>query len=116
MRNYIEFYFDENEKFVADIHKQGKYRKVRKEKNMLKLLNIAAKHGHEVRGEGYIKSDVMAITKEFDRYMFRKNALRVIGKVVNKMKVSRKNVTVGKTLVVASLVAVIASNGLGAKK
>ena len=35
MRNYIEFYFNEDDKFVADIHKQGKLRRVRKEKSML---------------------------------------------------------------------------------
>ena len=115
MRNYIEFYFDENDKFVADIHKQGKMRKVRKEKSMLKLLNISYKYGHHVRGEGFIKEDVMQITKEFDRYMNRKAALHVIGKIAEKMKISRKNVTLKKTLVVASLVAVIAANGLAKK-
>ncbi len=115
MRNYIEFYFDENDKFVADIHKQGKLRRVRKEKSMLKLLNISNKYGHHVRGEGYIKDDVMQITKEFDRYMNRKAALHVIGKIAQKMKISRKNVTLKKTLVVASLVAVIAANGLAKK-
>lgn len=116
MRNYIEFYFDENDKFVADIHKQGKYRKVRKEKSMIKLLNIAEKHGHKVGGEGFIKEDVMAIAKEFDHYMAKKNALRVIGKIASKMKLSRKNVTIGKTLVVASLIGVLASHGIGAKQ
>ena len=115
MRNYIEFYFNEDDKFVADIHKQGKLRRVRKEKSMLKLLNISAKYGHHVRGEGYIKEDVMQITKEFDRYMNRKAALHVIGKIASKMKISRKNVTLKKTLVVASLVALIAANGLAKK-
>lgn len=116
MKNYIEYYFDENGRFSADIHKKGRCRVVKNEKNLYKLLEISQKHGYNVNREGIIRKRAKQITKEFDKYMKRKQRLKIIGNIFSNMKVSRKNAALGKIVVTASLFAVIATNGLGAKK
>ena len=116
MKNYINFYFDNDNSFTAEIHKDGKYRIVKNEKNLLKLLEISQKYGHRINKEGILKKDAKKITKKFDNYMKRKNKLRVIGKILENMQLSRKNPTIGKTLVTASILAVIAVNGIGLNK
>ena len=116
MNNNIEFYFDpENDyQFTARINKGDKYRIVRQEQNLLKLLKISKKHGVKVKTEGTLRNGkkATAIIKEFDRYMNRKRALRIIGKIASNMRISRKNPTIGKTLVVSTFIAFLAINGL----
>ena len=76
MKNYIEYYFDENGRFSADIHKEGRCRVVKNEKNLYKLLEISQKHGYNVNREGIIRKRAKQITKEFDKYMKRKQRLK----------------------------------------
>lgn len=117
MRDYIEYYFDNNGKFAAKIHDKLGVRVIKNEKNLLKLLQISQKHGYHVNHEGVIKrqSAVKKITKDFNKYIVKKNTLRIIGNILHNMKVSRKNVTLGKVVVAASIIAVLASHGIGKK-
>ena len=116
MKNYIEYYFDENGKFSANIHKDGKYRVVKNEENLYKLLEICQKHGYRIDREGVLKHGAKQITKEFDKYIKRKNRLRIFGKVLKNMIVSKKNPLIGKVVVTASLITIIATHGMGGKK
>lgn len=137
MRNYIEFYFDDNDKFTANIYDKNVKRVVSNKKNLLKLMQIAQKNGYHIDCEGSIrrKEDARKITQAYNRYIVRKNATRLmknatvnsfhlmknatvnsfhlIGKVLKNMKVSKKNPTLGKVVVAASIVAVLASHGIG---
>ena len=126
MRDYIEFYFDDNDKFTANIYDKNVKRVVRNEKNLLKLMQIAQKNGYKIDCEGSIRrrDDARKITQAYNRYIVRKNATRLmknatinsfhlIGKVLKNMKVSKKNPTLGKVVVAASIVAVLASHGIG---
>lgn len=116
MKNYIEYYFDENGKFAANIHKDGKYKVVKNEANLYKLLEISQKHGYKIDREGVLKHSAKQITKEYEKYIKRKKRLHIIGNVLSNMKITRKNPTLGKVVVTASLLAVIATHGLGGKK
>ena len=126
MRDYIEFYFDDNDKFTANIYDKNVKRVVRNEKNLLKLMQIAQKNGYKIDCEGSIRrrDDARKITQAYNRYIVRKNATRLmknatinsfhlIGKVLKNMKVSKKNPTLGKVVVAASIIAVLASHGIG---
>ena len=117
MRDYIEYYFDNNGKFAAKIHDKLGVRVIKNEKNLLKLLQISQKHGYHVNHEGVIRKHnaVKKITREFNRYIVKKNTFHLIGKVVKNMKMSHKNPTIGKALVTASIIAVLASHGIGKK-
>lgn len=117
MRDYIKYYFDQNGKFAAKIHDKMGIRVIKNEKNLLKLLQISQKHGYHVNHEGVIRKHnaVKKITREFNRYIVKKNTFHLIGKVVKNMKMSHKNPTIGKALVTASIIAVLASHGIGKK-
>lgn len=116
MNNYIEYYFDEDGKFAANIHKDGKYRIVKNEKNLLKLLEISQKHGYNIDREGTLKRGAKQITKEYEKYIKRKKRLYVIGKILKNMQVNRKNQTLGKVVVTASILAVLATHGITNKR
>ena len=116
MKNYINFYFDNEGKFTAEIHKDGKYKRIKQEKNILKLLEIAQDYGYNIQSEGTLTRYAQDITKDFDKYMRRKQRLKVLGNITNNMKVSRKNKTLGKAVIAASILAIIAVNGMSNKK
>ncbi len=115
MSNYIEFYFDDKDKFNAKIHKDGKYRIVSNEKNLLKLLEISAKNGYRVNHEGIIRKKAKQITKEYDKYTKRKKRLQIFGKIAENMVLSRKNPLLGKTVIAATILATIALSGIDNK-
>ena len=116
MKNYINFYFDNEGKFTAEIHKDGKYKRIKQEKNILKLLEIAQDYGYNIQSEGTLTRYAQDITKDFDKYMRRKQRLKVLGNITNNMKVSRKNKTLGKAVIAATILAIIAVNGMSNKK
>ena len=116
MKNYINFYFDNEGKFTAEIHKEGKYKKIKQEKNLLKLLEIAQDYGYNIQSEGTLTKYAQDITKDFDKYMRRKQRLKVLGNITNNMKVSRKNKTLGKAVIAATILAIVAVNGMSNKK
>ncbi len=81
MKNYINFYFDNEGKFTAEIHKDGKYKRIKQEKNILKLLEIAQDYGYNIQSEGTLTRYAQDITKDFDKYMRRKQRLKVLGNI-----------------------------------
>ncbi len=116
MKDYINFYFNKEGNFNAEIHKNGKHKVITNEKNLLKLLEISNKHGYKIKHEGTLSKGAKQIIKEFDKYQERKQRLKVLGNILTNMKVSRKNPLIGKTLVTASILAVVSINGLDMKK
>ena len=111
MRNYIEFFFDDEDKLIAEIHKQGKVRIIRNEKNINKLISIAEKHGYEIDGECLIDTRVFTISREYEEYAKKKSRLNILGSITPNMKLSRKNKALGKTIIATSLVAIMAISG-----
>ena len=109
MKNYINFYFDKEGKFTAEIHKDGKYKKIKQEKNILKLLEIAQDYGYNIQSDGILTQYAKDITKDFDKYMKRKQRLKVLGNITNNMKLSR-------AVIATAIVAVVAVNGFNTKK
>ena len=126
MKNYIKFYFDyydNHGNFTAEIHKEGKYKKVKSEKDILKLLEIAQDYGYNIQSEGVLTKHAQNITKEFDKYTKKehqrknkKNRLNIFGNITKNMKVSRKNKTLGKAIIVGTILTAIAVNGMSTKK
>lgn len=108
MSNYINYYFDEENKFTAKIHNNGKYRIVKNETNLLKLLEISQKYGYKINREGIIKKKAKQITKEYDKYQKRKKRLKILGHIAENMVLSRKNKVLGKTILVAGILTTIA--------
>ena len=115
MSNYISYYFDEEGKFAAKIHNNGKYRIVKNEKNLLKLLEISRKYGYKINKEGKISKKAKEITKEYDKYQKRKKRLQILGHIAENMILSRKNKALGKTVLIASILTTIAISGASKK-
>lgn len=111
MSNYINFYFNEDDKFQAEIHSNGKVRIVKNEKNLLKLLEISKDYGYKVNKEGTIRKKASNISKQYDKYIKRKKRLQILGKITEKMFLSKKNPTIGKTVVIATLLTTLALSG-----
>lgn len=117
MRNYIEFYFDNENRFVAEIHKQGKVRVIKNDMNLHQLIAIAKKYGCEVNGECRIYSRVFAISHEYEEYYKRKRIIiNILGKITPNMKLSKKDKTIGKIVIATTLAAVIMITGFASMK
>ena len=113
MRNYIEFRFDEENRFMAEIHKQGKVRVIRNDKNLNQLIAIAKKYDCEVNGECRIYSRVFAISREYEEYYKkRRRRINILGKITPNMKLSKKDKTIGKTVIAGTLAAVVLATSI----
>ena len=112
MRNYIEFYYNDENKLIAEIHKQGKVRIIRNEKNLNKLIKIAEKYGYKIDEECFIDSRVFSISREYEEYAKKKSRLNILGNITSNMKLSKKNKTLGATVVAGSLATVIAISSI----
>ena len=114
MNNYIKFYYQGN-RFIAEIHKQGKYKIVSNEEDLSKLIDICKYKGHIIRNECILSENFFTITRLFDEYLKSKNkSIKVIGDILPNMILSKKNMPFGKTFVTISLALVLASSGLTA--
>lgn len=108
--NYIKFYIEE-EKPVAKICKNGKILTIRRKKNINELLNICSKYNHKITKECTLKEDVLLIAHDYEEYKKKEKRqnIQVVGEIKPNMKVKRKNVTLGKIVVVTTLTALISS-------
>lgn len=107
---YIKFFYDEDNNLVAEIHKDGKYRKVRG-KNMNKLTEICEKYGYEINRNGKLEEDAIEISEEYEKYLDSKKNLKVYGNIDKNMKLSRKDNSKKKIIAGATIIAAI---GIGA--
>lgn len=113
MRNYIEFCYDEDDNYIAKIHKEGRVRVIRNEANLEKLISIAEKYGYEINGVCRINARVFSIAGEYEKYYKKRNVLRIIGRITPNMKLTKKEKAAGKKIAAASLAAVIIISGIG---
>ena len=115
MKCYIDFYYDNNNELVAEIHKQGKHKTVTYKRHVNKLIEIAEKHGYKINGECRIEDRVITITQEFDRYMHKqRNKLRILGNITDDLILSRIDPTTKKKIAVGTLVAALTiGTGIG---
>lgn len=107
MKNYIEFYMDTDGFLSACIHKDGKVKRITDFDKLDKLINICKKHGIEVKGERLIKRAAPKITKEYDNYIKRIKRLRILGNIKDNMKLSFKNIGLGKKIAAMALAGTI---------
>lgn len=107
MKNYIEFYMDTDGFLSACIHKDGKVKRITDFDKLDKLINICKKHGIEVKGERLIKRAAPKITKEYDGYIKRIKRLRILGNIKDNMKLSFKNIGLGKKIAAMALAGTI---------
>lgn len=107
MKNYIEFYMDTDGFLSACIHKDGKVKRITDFDRLDKLINICKKHGIEVKGERLIKRAAPKITKEYDGYIKRIKRLRILGNIKDNMKLSFKNIGLGKKIAAMALAGTI---------
>ena len=115
MRNYINFYYTNDNRLIAEIHKQGNIKIVSKEEDINELINIARSYGHIIKDECIIKENFFTITRKYEEYINnKKKPLRVIGNILPNMKLSKNNPTIGKKVVAATLTTVLALNGVSA--
>lgn len=114
MENYIRFFYNTNDNYIAQIQKDGKNNLVYK-KNEIKVLKelLAKEHKYLYNQEGTLK-DVDKVISNFYKYKAIYNKmykafkpLRIFNQVDQKMKLSKKNMLIGKTVVASSLAAVI---------
>ncbi|MBQ6323843.1 MAG: transglycosylase SLT domain-containing protein [Bacilli bacterium] len=121
MDNYIDFYYDENDNFIADIFSNGKLKRVRNPKNIDKLISIAEKYNYVIEDEGRITKRVTPIINEFGKYMLEKKRKRdrkinIYNTITSSMKLSRKDPTLGKKIGTGLLAFTILATGIGAYK
>ncbi len=114
MKIYIEFLYDENNNYIALIHKNGKIRRIRNENNIKNLIKICKKKGYDIDGrEGIVKEESNNIIKEYEQYYEKRiKRLNILGNITQNMKLSRKNITIGKRIAIASLAAVLVAAGI----
>lgn len=107
MESYIEFYYNEDNKLIAEVHKQGRRRVVKNPVNVNKLIEIVNKHGFKVEGPCVIEDKVITITFEFDKYMQkRKKKLQIISSIdffTNKMKLLHIDPTIRKRVLIGAI-------------
>ena len=108
-KNYIKFFYDEDNNLVANIHKDGKYRKVRGKRNVDKLIKICSKYGYKINRSGKLEEDTIDISIEYEEYLKRKKNLKVIGSIDENMKLSKKDNSKKKIVVGVSLAITLAA-------
>ena len=112
IRNYIDFKFDNDGYFYAEIHNNGKYRIIRSTRNLDTLMDLAEKYGYIIDGEIRIVRHAREIREEYDKSKNKKR-LNIYGNINDDMKISRKNKGIGRKVAAILLTTVIL--GAGAK-
>ena len=96
-KEYIYFYFDNNNHFIAEIHINGKVKKVTSEKNLKLLLKICERYNYIVDREGFINTDVKLIANDYEKVKNRnknryrnKHNLKLYNNINGNMKINRR--------------------------
>lgn len=96
-KEYIYFYFDNNNHFIAEIHINGKVKKVTSDKNLKLLLKICARYNYIVDREGFINTDVKLIANDYEKVKNRnknrnknKHNLNLYNIINGNMRINRR--------------------------
>ena len=116
MSNYIEFFYDNEGRYIARIHKNGRIRTITNRENLKKLIEICYENGYDVRGEGYIDSRIFTISKKYEEYVERKNKLRIFNNITNNMRLKRKSKANGNRILAILLALSMVAGGIGITK
>ena len=105
-KNYIKFYEEDN-KPIVKIHKNGTSRKFKNRNNIRKLIEICMKYGIDFNTDLNITitDNVLLISHEFEEYLKikKRNKIQVVGEIDDDMKISKKDMTIGKILITSTL-------------
>ena len=112
MNDRIEFLFNEDDKFIAKIHTEGKTRKVIDKKDVNKLIRICYQNRYSVEGPGLITENANKISKEFMDYMKKQHrGLYILGNITEKMRLVKKDKYLRRRLTAGALTGIIALTG-----
>lgn len=112
MNDRIEFLFDDEDKFIAKIHTEGKTRKVKEKKDVNKLIRLCYQNGYSVEGPGLISERANKINKEFMDYMKKQHrGLYILGSISEKMRLVKKDKYLRRRLTAGALTGIIALTG-----
>ena len=118
--NYIEFFYDKENNYIARIHKNGQVCSVKNKNNLKVLKELLAKKKIYLYNQSGKVNNVDEVIRDFDKYMIMlkrmkkvTKPLRVLNNITSNMKISKKNPLIGKTLVAASLAGIIGITSIG---
>lgn len=113
MKNYIEFFYDENDYLTAKIHKNGKVKTITDGVRLDKLITLCKKRGYTITGEKTIRrSSAEKITKDYDNYVKRIKRLEILGEITSNMRLSFKSKAIGRTITAFALAGTITMTGI----
>lgn len=113
MRNYIEFFYDEDDYLTAQIHSNGRIRTITNPERLDKLISICEKRGYKIKGEKIIRRSADRITKDYNNHIKRIKRLQILGEITENMRISLKNPALGKTITAILLAGTISATGIG---
>ena len=117
-RNYIKFYFNEEDTFVAEIHKQGKVRLIKSPNNVEKLMDICEKYGYRIAEETLLNHRVFTISREYENYVERRRLIRrlnIVGNILTNMKLKRKDKGLGRRMIAYTLAGIMITSSIGTR-
>ncbi|MBQ2640261.1 MAG: lytic transglycosylase domain-containing protein [Bacilli bacterium] len=114
--HYIDFYYNKDNKLVAKINNNNKYKKVTGYRNLKKLIKICKKYGYDVDNEGIIEKYSYNIINDYEQWYNSKKKydLEVTGNIKPNMKLNRKNIALRKRLTATGIAVIIAVCGASA--
>ena len=117
-KEYIDFYFNQENQFIAEIHIKGKRIRVHNKENLKKLIEICREFGYKINDEGYIDQDVTKIVEKYAAYRERKDrkkkALHIMNDIKTDMKVVRDNKSLRNKLIAGTLALALTFGGIAA--
>lgn len=115
MDNYIVFYFS-GDKLLAEIHKDGRCRLIKSERNLRKLLGIISSYDIDVKNNTPFTKNFRLITKEYENYINKqKRKVQIYNIITGNMKVKRTSKT-GKIIATTALITALSIAGNTATK
>ena len=111
----IEFKYDEEGKFFAEIHKNGKVRFVREREKLNLLMSVCNQLGYkvDVLGEKTFYRGSQRILKQYEKKIKHIRNLQVLGLIRQKMVLKKKDPFIGQKIVSFTLAGVMAFTGIG---
>ena len=110
--NNIQFFYDEENHLVAEIHAGGQLTIIKNPRHIKKLIDICYNYDQAVDDVGTIYHNIFAISNDYKEYIKKEKRMKVLGNITPDMKLSRKNPLVKKILMTTSLSFLIATAGL----
>ena len=109
--NYIEFLYDQNDKYIAKVHKDRGIYTIRENNSMKKLKELLAKKSIYLHGQVGKIDNVDDVIDNFFKYI--KSPLKVLNQITQDMHLSKVNKALGKTVVATTLATIIGATSIG---